>query len=385
MQRQRLYIVHGMGSDAVGLVGSITTPIAKAGGNIVDLRQDVLHGLFTIYMVVDLSESQLRIEAFTDMVKGISEDTGLQLMVDTYYPVARSPEKKNALLILLGNDKPGIIASISQTLSKYAINIECAQTIAREGVFLMELLTDISHCSLPLGNLKALLEEKMGGMGMKTILQTEDVFNKKKRVILFDIASSFMSKALIAEILRQTGISPSELSSAYCRDNAAAVLVKAASCLDGFPVEVMNTILGGISATPGTSELLQTLKIMGYRIGLVSNGFSLFTDSLKTVLGLDFSFGMQLDVDDDSKAVRGVGASDAYANKDLGAIIRRVTQTESVAAEDVTVMSDVGLDETCGIRLEFNLEMVLDLYNKHVISKENLVGLLGSFGVPRGE
>ncbi|MEJ2053763.1 MAG: ACT domain-containing protein, partial [Calditrichaceae bacterium] len=64
MSRQRLYIVHGMGNDAVGLVGGITEPIASAGGNIVDLRQDVLHGLFTIYLVVDLTDCEIRIDAF---------------------------------------------------------------------------------------------------------------------------------------------------------------------------------------------------------------------------------------------------------------------------------------------------------------------------------
>jgi hypothetical protein len=44
MARQRLYVVWGTGPDAVGLVGRITNPVAAAGGNIVDFRQDVLHG-----------------------------------------------------------------------------------------------------------------------------------------------------------------------------------------------------------------------------------------------------------------------------------------------------------------------------------------------------
>ena len=62
MSRKNFYIIHGMGNDTVGLVGNITTPIAAKGGNIVDLRQDVLHGLFTIYLVVDLADSELRFE-----------------------------------------------------------------------------------------------------------------------------------------------------------------------------------------------------------------------------------------------------------------------------------------------------------------------------------
>ena len=116
-------------------MGRITSPIAGVGGNIVDLRQDVLHGLFTIYLVVDLTACDLRIDKFKDIIKSIAEDTGLALSVDTYHPVARNPEKKNILVILIGSDKPGIIASIAKTLGNYKANIEFAKNIGREGLF----------------------------------------------------------------------------------------------------------------------------------------------------------------------------------------------------------------------------------------------------------
>ena len=114
MTRQRLYIIQGLGNDAVGLVGSITAPISKAGGNVVDLRQDVLHGLFTCYLVVDLSETELRLTELCEMVHKIAEDTGLRMTVEKYVPVPRNPDKKNLLVILLGYDRPGLIATASE-------------------------------------------------------------------------------------------------------------------------------------------------------------------------------------------------------------------------------------------------------------------------------
>ena len=169
MAQQRLYIVHGRGNDAVGLVGNITTPIVKAGGNIVDLRQDVLHGLFTIYMVVDLTGTELRLDELSAMVKDIGEDTGLALSADKFLPVARSSEPKNILVILMGPDRPGIIASVSETLGKYRANIEVAQTISREGMFLMELLADVSGSRIPQDNLMSSVEETMAAMGMRSL------------------------------------------------------------------------------------------------------------------------------------------------------------------------------------------------------------------------
>ena len=242
MTRERLYIVHGMGGDAVGLVGRIATAIAEAGGNVVDLRQDVLHGLFTLYMVVDLSGSDLRIEELQSIVNDLAEDTGLKFSVDKYLPVARSPDKKYILVIVLGPDRPGIIASVCKTLGQYRSNIEFSQTIAREDIFLMELLTDISHCTLPLENLKAAVREHASAMGVSAVFQTEDVFNKKKRIILFDVASSFIPEATRSEIIKQTGLRPKDLAG-YSLDNLRGSLEKAAVSLEGFPAEVMNSVI----------------------------------------------------------------------------------------------------------------------------------------------
>jgi phosphoserine phosphatase len=304
MSRQRFYIVHGMGNDAVGLVGNITTPIASAGGNIVDLRQDVLHGLFTIYMVVDLTDCELRIDAFKDIIKSIAEDTGLQLSVDTYHPIARNPEKKNILMILVGYDKPGIIASISQTLGNYKANIEFAQNIAREGIFLMELLIDVSYCTLPLDNLKSIVTQKMSEMEITAMFQTKDVFNKKKRIILFDISHSLIPANTVTEILQQTRLTPEDLASTYPKDNVVTALTKAAQLLEGLPADVINTLANDIQIEAGTTELLQTLKIMGYKICVVCNGFSVFVDAVTQKIGLDYSYGVELEINEDSRTVR---------------------------------------------------------------------------------
>ncbi|MBU1692945.1 MAG: hypothetical protein KJ726_00240 [Verrucomicrobia bacterium] len=383
MTRERLYIIHGMGRDAVGLVGRIATPVAEAGGNIVDLRQDVLHGLFTLYMVVDLSASRLRIEALQSMVNDLAEDTGLKFSVDKYVPMARSPEKKNILVIILGPDRPGIIASVCQTLGKYRANIEFSQTIAREGIFLMELLTDVSHCNLPLENLTSVIREHASALGVEAVFQTADVFNKKKRIILFDFATSFIGQAFRSEVLAQTGLRAEDLAAAYSLSDVPRSLAEAAANLEGLPVEVMSSIVERITPTPGTMELLQTLKIMGYRIALASNGFSLFTDAIRDRLGVEHTFGVRLAVDDDSGAIGGALPADAYLDRQLDAAMARLTREESLSKDDIKVITDRDAPEPPGIRLQFDLEQLLDFYNKRIVSKENMAGLLGSFGIPK--
>ena len=383
MSQQRLYIVHGMGNDGVGLVGKITNLIASAGGNIVDLRQDVLHGLFTIYFVVDLTECNLRLEKFKQLIESIGEDTGLVLTVDNYHPIARNPEKKNILIILVGQDKPGIIASIAQTLGNYKANIEFAKNVARENIFLMELLTDVSHCMLPLENLMSVITKNMSEVGITALFQTDDVFNKKKRIVLFDITHTLIPDDTVREILHHTELTSEDIKSAFPASDATASINQAAKLLEGLSSDVLNKIANDISVDPGTIELIQTLKVMGYKICIVTDGFSIFVDAIAQKLGVIHRYGVELDIDDDSRLVSGEIAANQIESLSLETIKNQLAEKEQISIADITVVSDEGLPETPGIRIELNLETILDMYNKHVINKENLMGVLGSLGIQR--
>ncbi|MBN1757060.1 MAG: ACT domain-containing protein [Chitinispirillaceae bacterium] len=375
MARERLFIIHGMGPDAVGLVGRITDEMARHKGNIVDLRQDVLHGLFIIYLVVDLSDADLRIEEFNGIVDRLSEDTGISLQVDTYNPVARNPEKKNMLLILLGADHPGIIASISQLLGKYGINIEFASNIGREGVFLMELMTDISTCTIPLENVMNTVSTAMAGQGIKALFQTDAVFNKKKRVILFDSTTTLMDERQRQELLQQAALDGATLDRLLHDDSAATI----AAQLEGLPRATYESMLTGLHATPETIELLQTLKTMGYTIGLISSASSQLVDTLAAKLGIDYAFGIPYETDDDTQAFTGSIACE-FSGINRQSIILAIVNRERISAEEVTIINTGKRQELTGIHPVFNLGAILELYNKRGISKELLTAAIASFG-----
>lgn len=375
MAHERLFIIHGKGPDAVGLVGRITAEIARVKGNIVDLRQDVLHGLFIFYAVVDLVDSALRIEEFTQIIKQLSEDTGIDLRVDNYNPVARSPEKKNMLLILVGADKIGIIASISQLLGKYGINIEFARNIGREGVFLMELMTDISSCSLPIDNVKSTVAAAMAQMCIKALFQTEGVFHKKKRVILFDIAANLMDEPQRCEMVKQASLDKVDLQKLLSDESGRLI----AQRLEGLPLAAYESIAGSVQATSDTVELLQTLKTMGYVVGLIAPASTLFLERLSAKLGIDHWFGIPYEIDDDSRLFTGA-IECGFAGIDRRRCINEIIAKEKISAEDVTVINSGAGRALPGIHPVFDLGAVLDLYNRHSVSKELLNGIIASFG-----
>jgi phosphoserine phosphatase len=375
MAHERLYIVHGIGPDSVGLVGNITQVIAQHKGNIVDLRQDVLHGLFIIYMVVDLADSPLHLDKFTMIILQLGEDTGLELSVRNYSPVARNPEKKNMLVILSGTDHPGIIASISQLLGKYSINIEFADNIGREGIFLMELMTDISSCTIPLENVQNTLRDAMSKMGIKALFQTEDVFNKKKRLILFDICRSMMDSSQRNEIILQAGLDGKQMETLL----SSASEYECAKKLEGLPYAAYEAIITSVYTTSETMELIQTLKIMGYSIGLISTASIQFIEQLSKITGIEHFYGIPYEIDNDSQIFTGA-ISYEYSGINRQSIINRIVTQHAIDSDDITIITAGQSDHLPGIHPLFNLDTILNLFNKHSLSRENLYALLGSFG-----
>ena len=381
--REKLYVVYGAGSDAVGLVQHVTRPIAEAGGNVVDLRQDVLHGLFTLFMVVDLAESALGPEQFRALVEAIGEETGLSLTVEKYQPVARRSDRRSLLIILVGRDKPGVIARTSALLSGYRVNIEFMRTVARAGVFLMELHADITNAVLPVENLEAALMDAMRALDIRALFQAEDVFNKKKRVVCFDVAGSLIPADTLAQVMQQAGLAPEELRAIYAPQRTRASVEAAAARLEGLPCEVAQRIADATTVAPDSVELVETLKTMGYKVLVISTALQFCTEALARKAALDACYGYRASVNDDAQAFTGV-LSPHHDPQDRRRILGSFLQREGIAEEDVTVLGgDAAGGAPPGIRIAVDARTLLDYHNQRCVGREQLIGLLGSFGVPQ--
>ena len=382
MERAGLIAIYGIGRDSKGLVGKISGAVAALGGNIVDLHQNVAHGLFSVFCLVEPGPAPL--DKLRAGVDAVAAETGLALHVGAFDQAKRPAGRKSMLLILLGPDRPGLIASMAQTLGRYGINIEMSSTVARQGVFLMELLTDIAGCPLPEPNLKKTLTDLMAERGIRTVFQFEDVFNKKKRIIVFSLSRSLLNPAAIAEIRKQTGVTAKDLSFPTTEEGAAE---RAASLLEGISADVLEKIAACFEPTEETTELVQELKSFGYRVAIVTSGFSFVAEHLKKLVGADYAWGVPLEVDDDTRTITPAAASSESTETLRSRFIAGLVAAEKTPQEDVVVLEDSPslFPEAPGLRFTFDIRFLLDAFNRKAMSRDEIVGVLGSFGRLPGE
>jgi len=91
-------------------------------------------------------------------------------------------EKEHVVITVMGQDRVGIVAAVSQALAQYNANIiDISQTILQD-IFAMILLVDISSATKNLVELKEILAETGKQLGVNIVIQHEDIFRYMHRI-----------------------------------------------------------------------------------------------------------------------------------------------------------------------------------------------------------
>ena len=80
---ENLAVITVEGIDKPGIIGSVAGEIARQGGNITDLSQTILAGVFVMVLVVDMSKT----ESYDVLVEGLERvgaEIGVEISVRLY-------------------------------------------------------------------------------------------------------------------------------------------------------------------------------------------------------------------------------------------------------------------------------------------------------------
>ena len=88
----------------------------------------------------------------------------------------------NAIITVVGSDKVGIIAKVSQYLSDHKINIaDITQTIL-SGNFVMMMMVELDHADVSVDDLRKDMSAQAEEMGVEINIMSEKVFSAMHRV-----------------------------------------------------------------------------------------------------------------------------------------------------------------------------------------------------------
>ena len=81
-----------------------------------------------------------------------------------------------AILTVIGKDKVGIIAGISNKLSKLKINILDVNQTILDGYFTRMMMLDLKECTEEFVNIQSILSKEASVLGVEVKIQREEIF-----------------------------------------------------------------------------------------------------------------------------------------------------------------------------------------------------------------
>jgi phosphoserine phosphatase len=381
-------VITATGKDKPGLIAEITNVIARANVNILDIEAFSMRGLFAIFMIVDCRAAVISVEALKAQLIDIGSEIGLDVTLEPYVAGRQKGEKKPVLLTTIGKDRPGIVAKVSKFLSEKKANIERIRMIASGELNAMEILTDISDLSSNFEDFRSGLEDTCSEVGQDVVVQEEGVFQRPKRLIVFDVDSTLIDIEVIDELAKAAGVSEKVKQITQKAMNGEIdfkqALRERAMLLKGLKTEVLKTIADNLEITPNAEELISTLKMLGFKTALVSGGFRYFVNRIKEKLGIDYAYANKLVIKDGK--LTGEVEEPIIDSKRKGELIREIAKKENLLTEEIVAVGDGANDrfmlQSSGLGIALNAKDILKKVADGVLTKENLIGILYCLGAP---
>ncbi len=381
-------VITATGKDRPGLITEITELIANSNGNIVDIEAFSMRGLFAIFMIVDCHKMSVSHETLKSKLAIMGTKVGLDINIEPLQAGRRKSGKKLVLLTTMGKDRPGIVAGISRFLSENNANIERIRMIAYGELNAMEILIDLHDITISIEEFKEALNKECKLVGQDVVFQKDTVFRKPKRLIVFDVDGTLIDAEMIDDLAKAAGVGGkvSEITSKAMNGEIEfkQALKDRVRLLKGLPVEALESIVENLDVTPGAEELIIALKALGYKIALISGGFTQFVEKIQEKLGIDYVYANKLVIADGK--LTGEVVEPVIDAERKAELMREIAQKENLLMEQVVAVGDGANDrfmlQNSGLGIALYPKAVLQKVAAGVITKDNLAGILYCLGAP---
>ncbi len=382
MSDKRLLVLTVFGNNQPYVIADVCGVVTDSKLNIVAVEQNALHGLFIMFMIMEPATADDTPEdAYIRLRKNAKQlplDVNVDLVEQTV--ALRDVEKNLQVFTIIGRDKIGILKAISNALANFRVNIERMHHLAHGELVALEMLVDASELR-DLTILKQVIQNTCDEVGFDTIIQPDSPFRQRRRLVIFDMDSTIIEGEVIDELAKAARVGD-KVSAITSRAMAGELdfkdsLRERVALLEGLPVEVLDEVASSLRLTAGTYDLVLALKAMGFKLALISGGFTYFADRLKEQLGFDYTFANDLEIEDGR--LTGKVRGRIIDKEGKGRIVKELARKEGLSREEIVAVGDGANDEimlkNSGLGIAFNAHALLKRVANGQLTYSNILGL----------
>lgn len=363
---KELILMRITGEDRPGLTSSLMAILAKYDVTILDIGQADIHNTLTLGILIRTAE-EFSGHVMKDMLFKASE-LGINIKfypvnADDYEDWVNMQGKNRYILTLLGRKLSARqIQSVTSVLAEQGLNIDAIKRLTGR-IPLDERKASIRACiefsvrGTPKDRaaMQSELMRLAAEQEMDFSFQLDNMYRRMRRLICFDMDSTLIETEVIDELAIRAGVG----------DQVKAITERAmrgeidfresfterVALLRGLDASVMEDIAQHLPITEGVDRLMFVLKQYGYKIAILSGGFTYFGNYLKNKYGIDYVYANELEIVDGKLTGRYVG--EIVDGRRKAELLKLIAQVENVnlaqtiavgdGANDLPMLSEAGL------------------------------------------
>ncbi|MBR1518618.1 MAG: phosphoserine phosphatase SerB [Prevotella sp.] len=367
MEKKEQILIRINGLDRPGLTAAIMQILARYGAQILDIGQADIHNTLSLGILIrtDESSSGQVMKELLFKASELSVNIGFAPVSDDEYEawVERQGRNRYILTIIGRQLSAAQIAATSEIITRQGLNIDSILRLSGR-MSIVNPVKNVRACiqfslrGTPADRnaMQAELMKMSAERGIDFSFQRDDMYRRMRRLICFDMDSTLIQTECIDELAERAGVG-AEVKKITERAMRGEIdfresFTERVKLLKGLDASVLKEIAETMPITEGVDRLMSILKQCGYKIAILSGGFTYFGEYLQRRYGIDYVYANELEIGDDGKLTGNyVGEIvDGHRKAELLKLIAQVekvnlAQTIAVGdgANDLPMISEAGL------------------------------------------
>ena len=398
MDKEEQILVGITGKDRPGLTASFMDILAHHDANILDIGQADIHSTLSLGILFRISEQQSG-QVMKELLFKATE-LGVNISFtpiddEEYESWVEQQGKNRYILTIIGRHlNARQISTAAVVIKDQGLNIDSiVRLTGRQSIKHPErnvracIEFSLRGTPIDINDMRSQLMQLSSEMEFDFSLQRDNMFRRMRRLICFDMDSTLIQTECIDELAIRAGVGDKvkEITERAMRGEIdfKESFKERVALLKGLDVSVMQDIAEKLPITEGVDRLMAVLKRYGYKIAILSGGFTFFGEYLQRKYGIDYMYANELEIDDNGK-LTGNYVGEIVDGHRKAELLKLIAQVEKVnLAQTIAVgdgANDLPMISEAGLGIAFHAKPRVQANAKQSINTIGLDGVLYFLG-----
>ncbi len=401
------------GQDKPGVTANLCSVLAEHQVDILDIGQAVTHDTLILGILISIPATEQSAPIIKEVLFAAHEmnvDVRFQpVSRESYSQWVESQGKQRHIVTLLSrNINAKQMARVTEIIARHGLNIDVMTRLSGRrpledfeepeesdspsslNTYTRAACVEFSVRGTPKdqSKLRAEFLDVASQMEVDIAFQEDNAFRRNRRLVAFDMDSTLVQLEGIDELaaLAGKGKEVSDITLAAMRGEMdfRESLTRRLKLCKGVKESDLLPVAQNIPLTEGAGRLITNLKRLGYKIAIISGGFTYFGKFLKERFDIDYLCANELEIIDG--VVTGNLVGDIVDGPGKANFLRKIAEKENISLQQVIAVGDGANDlpmlNLAGLGIAFRAKPVVRSGAGQAISTFGLDSILYLLGVP---